>query len=93
MSDGWPVCACGNVLSPDNVELVVLSGVAEALCSNVSCALRRVARAEPRVRVVRFLVGFNELLFGSDDGFRRIKRLEETLQSRLARLGWVQFRG
>ncbi|MEN3048202.1 MAG: hypothetical protein ABDH63_05420 [Candidatus Caldarchaeales archaeon] len=86
MTEGWPVCACGNVLSPENVRLVVLGGAAEALCSNVSCALRRIARAEPRLRVVRFLVGFNELLFGSDDGFNRIRRLEATLQRRLSGL-------
>ncbi|MCS7094518.1 MAG: hypothetical protein NZ988_01735 [Thaumarchaeota archaeon] len=80
MSDGWPICACGNVLSPENLRVERLSGVVEVLCSNVSCALKSVAKVESGPKVVRFLEGFNELLFGYDEGTERIKRLETTLQ-------------
>lgn len=86
MSNGWPICACGNILSPENLKVERLSGVTEVLCSNVSCTLKRVAKVESRPRVVRFLVGFNELLFGSDEGLKRIKRLETSLHRSLSKV-------
>ncbi len=81
VDDGWPLCACGTWLDPRNVRLERAGSSVLFLCGNVSCRLGRIAKWENKFEVVRFLRGFNELLFGPDEGHRRIKRLEGFLKS------------
>lgn len=81
MDDGWPLCPCGTPLRPENVRLERVGRSVLFLCGNVSCRLGRIARWESGFEVVRFLRGFNELLFGPDEGQRRIRRLERFLKS------------
>jgi len=81
VDDGWPLCACGAPLGPGNVKLERAGSSILFLCGNVSCRLGKIAKWEGSFEVVRFLRGFNELLFGPDEGQRRIERLERFLRS------------
>jgi hypothetical protein len=81
MDDGWPLCACGSPLNPRNVKLERAGSSILFLCGNVSCRLGKIAKWDGGFEVVRFLRGFNELLFGPDEGQHRIRRLERFLKS------------